>query len=267
MDINAIKKDQERFYDTAYFTCLEETDSRLQRFFNNKMFFTLYKFLNFIPDNLLRDKTILDAFCNRGMHFRFYKDHGASFILGCDISMRAMLKGKAQYKGPFEYIRGDCEDMPLKTESIDTICCFGGFHHSPRKEMLLSGFYEILRDGGMVIISDPNGSHIFRRLSDAVGMRFGFISPFENSLDPEETRELFASHGFKVLEMRYYNVFSEVIFHLTDIVAKKSMPLSLPLKLLLLLSRPLDIFLERYLLNRIPSLAWSYFLIAEKFSI
>ncbi len=264
MDMRRLKQEQASYYDFATLVCLEEPRSSLDGFFYREMYATLYRHLDFIPTDLMRDAVVLDLFCNRGMHFDFYRTRDARTIIGCDISQGALRRGMARYPGPYHRIRADCEDLPFRPASCNVVCCFGGFHHSPRKDRLLDEIYRVLKPGGTILLSDPNDGHILRHVTEATQRRSGHASSFEDPSHPRDTLAQLTAHGLEVQHLRFYNIASEALFHAADIAEKAGTPLVWLPRLALLIARRIESRLDQVLLTRFPALAWSYFVVAHK---
>ncbi|MFH1539908.1 MAG: methyltransferase domain-containing protein [bacterium] len=233
------------------------------------------KHFQYIPESLYKDRVVLDACCGNPRNVAFFKARGAKTAVGCDISMKIMRRGLERdstcvYDAEFEVdargtncVQGDSESLPFKDESIDTVFCFQSLHHLV-KENFLAEAARVLRGGGALFISDPNGSHPLRGLADYVGRKAKVLTWDERSMEPSSISELIEKQGFEIESRHFLNFLSETYFLLTAIVGESTPRLMRFLRRAMPFFNFLDGILERTLFPALPSLSWRMVFVARK---
>ena len=143
---------------------------------------------------------ILDVGCGTGILLdQFYAvNQQLHTVIEVDLSPQMLIQNKNKNKGkyPVFYLQTNVEDMPIKTETINSIICFASFAHFQNKSGVLQNFYKILRKGGYLIIL-----HLMchRRLND-LHRHAGF--PVKNDRLPpvDELSNMSISAGFEIQE-------------------------------------------------------------------
>lgn len=111
-----------------------------------------------------RGKRALDAGCGSGYGAHFLAANGASSVLGVDISPEAITEAKTHYRR--ENLRYECQDLEaLKLEhtpatQFGVVVNFENLAHLSRPERMMQGVSELLPEGGIFIVSTPNGAVI-----------------------------------------------------------------------------------------------------------
>lgn len=116
------------------------------------------------------DKDILDVACGAGYGSVFLKEHGgAKSVLGVDISSDVVKSAIEKYKRDgVDFAVGDLANFN-PGRKFDTIVSFETIEHVDDYKSALSNLYNLLNDGGNLIISTPNRpvtSPYARTLSD-----------------------------------------------------------------------------------------------------
>lgn len=96
-----------------------------------------------------RKKKALDIGCAYG-YVTCLLNHLKYDSTGIDISKYALKLGEKVNR-----VRGDAEDLPFKSDSVDIITCFDTFEHLSQPTLLLKESYRCLRWGGVLIIENP----------------------------------------------------------------------------------------------------------------
>jgi len=117
--------------------------------------------------NIDKNSIILDVACGTGdISFEIEKKFSAN-VTGIDISpkMIEIARKKAEKKNinKIDFIIGDAEDLPIKTNSIDNITISYGFRNISNYEKALAEFYRVLKPEGKLGIlefSTPNSKII-----------------------------------------------------------------------------------------------------------
>lgn len=232
------------------------------------------KDIKFIGPEFYKGKTILDAGCGNLRYTSYFKDKGAKLCIGGDISI-GFIKSGLEKKTFYVYdakvsaqgikpVQLDCESIPIKQSSLDTLILFHSIHHMPNKNGVFSQSFNILKKGGHIIISDLNGAHFFRGIADNIGRKMGIMSPDEKAPSPKETLALLKKNGFEILEIHYMNPFSEILFHAFNIIGMSFYKLSLVLKTSFFIINPIENVLEKTVSGILPNIFWRYIIIAKK---
>jgi len=228
--------------------------------------------LRHIPDEFLAGRTVLDACCGNPRIVCWMQSRGAE-AFGCDLSINMLTMGNA---GGYSYALGervllapvrwtlaDCEELPFPDSAFDTVTCFQSLHHVDAGRFL-EECRRVLKPGGNLVISDPNGGHPLRKSANRLGRSLGLLSKDEGSMPPREVMAMLARHGFVIDKYRSINFLSEIVFLMEEILRERRPALSALLRASLLLFYPLDAVLDATLFRIFPRLAWRCIFIAEK---
>lgn len=102
-------------------------------------------------------KKVLDLGCGYGENAKYYKELGASYVLGIDISNHMIEKAKEENSDEFiEYKVLAMEDLSSINEKFDMIISSLAFHYVEDFEKLLKDIYNLLNDGGYLIFSQEH---------------------------------------------------------------------------------------------------------------
>ena len=96
-----------------------------------------------LPD--FKDKRVLDLGCGYGWHCIYAMEHGASSVVGVDISHKMLEVAKEKTHFPqVEYKCCAIEDVEFPEESFDVILSSLAFHYVADYEILVKKIYRIL---------------------------------------------------------------------------------------------------------------------------
>ena len=98
-------------------------------------------------------RTALDVGCAYGFVVSLLRKLGYE-ASGIDISNYAVMRGKELSEG--NLLVSDAQHLPFKASSFDLITCFESLEHLPRSILALNRIYELLKPGGILIITTPN---------------------------------------------------------------------------------------------------------------
>lgn len=254
---------------------LAECETKAQRTQRTHLLKCWDKHFRHIPESLYKDKVILDACCGNPRNVAFFKARGAKTAVGCDISMKIMKRGLEEaatcvYDSEFEVdargtncVQGDSESLPFKDSSFDTLFCFQSLHHLVKENFMLEAA-RVLRDGGVIFISDPNGGHPLRGLANYVGRKAKVLTWDERSITPSTVAKLLQKQGFEIESRHFLNFFSETYFLLTAIIGEAFPLLMRFLRRAMPLFNFLDNTMERTLFPALPFLSWRMVFVARK---
>lgn len=110
-------------------------------------------------------EVILDIACGNGWFSGILHKHGF-FILSIDISHEAIYNAKRNFPGP-NYIIASALKIPLKNSSISTVVSLETIEHLNNGIIFLKEVYRILKIGGRLLLSTPNGGSLYHRIYEA----------------------------------------------------------------------------------------------------
>lgn len=268
-----LKQREKEFFDHKYYNFLNQHVHNIS-FFRNYASKTFDKFLKFIPPECISNKSILDIGCNDGRYLGYFHNVGSKFTVGMDLSFHAMKRGKTQNLIPVDnklipsdknlVVQSDIEQPTFKNNSFDTIFCIRSLHHFNLKNEFISNCHDLLRKHGFLILIDPNGSNPFRKFGDFIGRKYGIMSSDEQSKDIFEIIAFLKNHSFNIISVNYFNILSEPILQISEIMINKNKSLFHMLTLFLFISYQFEFLFEKIILKLYPKMSWSYILIAQK---
>jgi 2-polyprenyl-3-methyl-5-hydroxy-6-metoxy-1,4-benzoquinol methylase len=104
-----------------------------------------------------RGLDVLDAACGVGYGSALVAATAAS-VTALDISLEALSVGTRTYAHPgVRYAAGRVESLPFPAERFDVIASFETIEHIAEPAAALAEFARVLRPGGRVFLSVPNG--------------------------------------------------------------------------------------------------------------
>lgn len=113
---------------------------------------------------------ILDLGCGFGSSTEIVRIFNQNTI-GIDIAYN-WLKYSKKSNPDYEIILADCQKIPLKDESIDTIVSWGLFEFIDRR-ITIKEIFRILKDQGICIILVPNKHSAYRYIPKTISKIFG----------------------------------------------------------------------------------------------
>ena len=105
-----------------------------------------------LPD--FKGKRVLDLGCGYGWHCIYAMEHGASSVVGVDISHKMLEVAKEKTHFPqVEYKCCAIEDVEFPEESFDVILSSLAIHYVADYEILVKKIYRILKSGGKLVFT------------------------------------------------------------------------------------------------------------------
>ena len=141
-------------------------------------------FRKLMPDVV--SKSILDLGCGYGENDKYYKEKGAKYVLGIDISNHMIKKANEKYKIPgCEYEVTSMEDISNIKKKFDIVMSSLAFHYVENFDKLIKDTYNLLNEGGYLVFSQEH--------------------PFTTCIKYTEN----VSKGHTVIDNKYFGLFSD----------------------------------------------------------
>ena len=150
--------------------------------------------------------TVLDVACGTG---RFTRAFGAAvgpdgLAIGLD-GARTMLAKAVAEGGPdtLAYLRADAVHLPLRSSTVDGLCCFAALHMFAEPETALDSFARVVKPGGRIVLltSARRGRQPARLVESAGGIASG-----QKMFDRGEIAAGLRTRGFTEITERYAGV-------------------------------------------------------------
>ncbi|MFR7591735.1 MAG: class I SAM-dependent methyltransferase [Longibaculum sp.] len=110
------------------------------------------EFQKLLPD--FQNKDVLDLGCGYGWHCLYAKKHGASHVLGTDISQKMLEVAKEKSQDyNIDYVCQAMEDLEFKDEQFDIILSSLAFHYVQDYNDLIQKIVKWLKPTGKLIFS------------------------------------------------------------------------------------------------------------------
>lgn len=168
-------------------------------------------FRKLVPD--VSRKRILDLGCGYGENDKYYKEQGASYVLGIDISkhMINMAIQENSIRG-VEYRELAMEDISNINEKFDIVISSLAFHYVKDYKKLLKDIYDLLNEDGILIFSQDHPLRIAsifepwmeKNYTEINGKWFLLVSDY-NRIGVREKK------WNDVMVQKYHRNFSEII--------------------------------------------------------
>ncbi len=147
---------------------------------------------------------LLDCGCNIG---RLSSEWNKGMVIGVDIAYSLLKKGKSNFPN-INFVQGDLREIEFfKKDSIDNAIAIEVIEHLDRVSDFLDGLYNILKPGGMVLITTPSYSGKRPELLKlgvlkSFGIREGIDGEhyFHTAYKPEELQDMLMKSKFSVIE-------------------------------------------------------------------
>lgn len=161
--------------------------------------FTLDPFLKLLSEKKMTSK-VLFAGCGSGRDLQEAVEQGFTCV-GIDISVSMLNIGKIlSVKAPL--LNMDIERMEFPVKSFSGIFCDTAITHIKRKgiKKVLSDFYNLLEDSGVLFVSFRKGSGKLYMTNDRVGKRY------YTTMLTKRARALLHTTGFKVVSISTHKI-------------------------------------------------------------
>ncbi len=99
-------------------------------------------------------KEVLDLGCGYGWHCKYAAEHGASYVLGTDISQKMLQKAQEINSHPnIQYQRIAMEDLDLPKESFSIVLSSLAFHYIQDFPLMVRRIHSWLKTSGQFVFS------------------------------------------------------------------------------------------------------------------
>ena len=103
----------------------------------------------------LTEKRVLDLGCGFGENCRTFKEMGASYVLGVDLSKK-MLEVAARENPSLDFVCGDMSDLTFIKETFDVVFSSLAVHYVEKFDLLVKSIYGLLAPGGIFLFSQEH---------------------------------------------------------------------------------------------------------------
>jgi len=111
--------------------------------------------LDWIRDDLLKNKYVLDVGCGQGLITSLIAKK-CKRVIGLDLSQESLKQAQKGLKEigvtNAEFILGDAENLPFADNTFDTIYSIGVLHHTPNTQKGINEIHRVLKKNGKTII-------------------------------------------------------------------------------------------------------------------
>jgi ubiquinone/menaquinone biosynthesis C-methylase UbiE len=168
-DRDAINREQERFFDQAVdlFDGPQPTEviDRLRQIVEMA--------------DIREGDTLLDVGAGVGVFVPLFDPYKPSRVVACDLSGKMLQRLKEKFPD-VETHQKDIIDLNIEDETIDVIFMNAMFSNVAAKEIALSKCACLLKKGGRLIISHPEGRDFIRKLQKVVSFRLDLLPTYPN---------------------------------------------------------------------------------------
>lgn len=158
---------------------------------------------------------ILDLGCGTGFFLAelLEKHPGA---IGLDISYD-MLRVSDQYIPGARLVTGDAERLPFRPAAFDVVFCKGSLHHTRDHVAFLGHCRDALREGGVLIMSEPCNDNPIIRLARAVMYKKSrHFDEGDQGFTRKGILSLLDQAQFETFKVKKYGVFAYVFAGFPD---------------------------------------------------
>jgi len=113
-------------------------------------------------DKDIQVKTLLEIGCGRGGFACWLANQveRPKEVIASDFSKEALKIGESQSKElglqGIKWIQGDIQDIPLESNSIDSVLSFETIEHVPKPQIAIKEMARVLKPGGRLFLTTPN---------------------------------------------------------------------------------------------------------------
>ena len=207
---------KQNIYDNKEFAKEYDKMRNEKKGYNANDLIEIPNFRNLVPD--VKGKRILDLGCGYGENDRYYKDLGADYILGIDISEHMLeIAKKENNMDGIEYKKMAMEDISNITEKFDIVISSLAIHYVKDYNKLVKDIYNLLDEDGMFVFSQDHPlriANIFepwmeKNYTEINGKWFLLVSDYNRT-------GLREKKWYDISVQKYHRNFSEIINGLVE---------------------------------------------------
>ncbi|MDC0476542.1 methyltransferase domain-containing protein [Alphaproteobacteria bacterium] len=125
------------------------------------------------PNELFRDKLVVDAGCGSGKFSATIAKLGAKKVVGVDIGEKGIKFARKQakkksYGEKIEYRVANLLELPFEANSVDMVWSNGVIHHTTNYEKCIQEFSRVTRPGGGLFLYVNGRFGLFELLQDTI---------------------------------------------------------------------------------------------------
>lgn len=160
-------------------------------------------------------RAILDLGCGTGFFLAELEEKHPGSV-GLDIS-HDMLKVSDQYVPGARLVTGDAERLPFKPGVFDVVFCKGSLHHTRDHVGFLANCREVLRPGGVLVMSEPcNDNPAIKLARKVMYRRSAHFDEGDEGFTQKGIVGLCERAGFVVEQVKKYGVLAYVFAGFPD---------------------------------------------------
>ena len=207
---------KQNIYDNKEFAKEYDKMRNEKKGYNANDLIEIPNFRNLVPD--VKGKRILDLGCGYGENDRYYKDLGADYILGIDISEHMLeIAKKENNMDGIEYKKMAMEDISNIKERFDIVISSLAIHYVKDYNKLVKDIYNLLDEDGMFVFSQDHPlriANIFepwmeKNYTEINGKWFLLVSDYNRT-------GLREKKWYDISVQKYHRNFSEIINGLVE---------------------------------------------------
>ncbi|WP_020661344.1 class I SAM-dependent methyltransferase [Amycolatopsis benzoatilytica] len=162
-------------------------------------------------------QVVLDVACGTGRFTRAFGEavRPDGLAIGLDGARTMLSRAVKETSSPtVAYLRADAVEPPLRSSTVDAICCFAALHMFAEPERALDSFARILRPGGrIVLLTSARRDWQPARILDTAGG----IASGQRMFDRGEISASLRARGFEEVREQYFGVAQLVSGRLSDV--------------------------------------------------
>ena len=217
------------------------------------------QFLSHLPEN---PPSVLDNGCGTGDLIRDILPY-TRLLIGSDIS-KAMIKHARDLigeRGNITWVVNPSESLPFADNLFEVVCFRGALHHMADEISSLKEAYRVLRNGGLIILSEPNDDSILLRVPRKIAnRRIARFGSDHKAFRSKKWLKTITEIGFSIQYTKYFSFLSQPFCGMSDV---------LPVMRILPFSKTIAKFLVAFdeICSRLPIIkrqSFDLFVVAQK---
>ena len=157
---------------------------------------------NFCQKFSPEDSEILDLGCGFGWGTDYLSQKGR--CVGVDINRKTIEEARKRYgrNKKVKFVVADALRLPFKNEQFDVVVSIENIEHVNDQRKYIEEAKRVLKKGGLLIVSTPNGEHFGHRLRKLVGVK-QHGNPFHlHEFSEDELAALLEDDGFRIIKKK-----------------------------------------------------------------